>query len=300
MASITEGTLKQYSSCFKKYWVFCLNKREDPLVYNLQIYLDFLVDILNKGNSFSVINSYRSALNLLFSPSTIDEKIINRFLKGVSNIRPPKPKYSFTWNPDPVLKYLEALYPLDSLSLEDLTYKLVTLMALVSASRVQTLSMIKINNINVSLERIEIQITDRIKTTALGRNQPLLIFPYFRNKPQLCVASTIETYIKITEPHRKVKEQNLFLTIKKPFHAASSQTISHWIKKTLNQAGVDTSIFSAHSVRHASTSAAFRAGVSIEQIKNTAGWTPFSNTFFNYYNKPLKEPNDKFAKAIIK
>lgn len=257
------------------------------------------MDTLNKGNSFSVINSHRSALNLLFSPPSMDEKIINRFLKGVSNIRPPKPKYSFTWNPDPVLTYLEAWYPLQSLSLKNLTYKLVTLMALTSASRVQTLSLVKLDNINVTFEKIEIKIEDRIKTTAVGRNQPLLIFPYFRDRPQLCVAHTIETYIKITESYRNNGEQHLILTIRKPIHAASSQTISHWIKNTLNSAGVDTSVFSAHSVRHASTSAAFRAGVSIEQIRNTAGWTPFSTTFFNFYNKPLKEPNDRFAKAII-
>lgn len=257
------------------------------------------MEALNKGNSFSVINSHRSALNLLFSPPSRDEKIINRFLKGVSNLRPPKPKYNFTWNPDPVLTYLEAWYPLHSLTLKDLTFKLVTLMALTSASRVQTLSLVKLDNINITSEKIEIKIEDRVKTTAVGRNQPLLIFPYFRDRPQLCVAHTIETYMKITEPYHSNGEQNLILTIKKPIHAASSQTISHWIKSTLTSAGVDTSVFSAHSVRHASTSAAFRAGVSIEQIRNTAGWTPSSTTFFNFYNKPLKEPNDKLARALI-
>ncbi|XP_044748764.1 uncharacterized protein LOC123309628 [Coccinella septempunctata] len=265
---------------------------QDPLVYNLEHYLNFLTDVLNNGHSFSVINSYRSALNLIFSPmSSVDEKVIIRFLKGISNIRPPKPKYASTWDPDPILEQLGKWYPLETLSMENLTYKLVTLMALTSACRVQTLALIKIENIKVLREKIEIRIPDRVKTSARGRCQPLLIFPYFEKKPELCVASTIEFYIEKSSSQRK-GEQNLILTHKKP--------ISRWIKKTLHIGGVDISMFSAHSTRHSSTSAAFRAGVNIEQIKNTAGWTSSSHTFFKFYNRPVKDSSDTFAKAIVK
>ncbi|XP_044745753.1 uncharacterized protein LOC123307216 isoform X1 [Coccinella septempunctata] len=299
IASLTKSTMKQYSACFKKYWNFCLSKGQDPFVYKLQTYLEFLSEHLNQGNSFSVINSYRSALNLIFGPlETGDQKIITRFLKGVANVHPPRPKYSFTWNPDPVLEHLESLYPLENLTIELLVKKLVTLMALTSASRVQTLSVIKLENINIKPDKIEIKIPERIKTTAPGRYQPLLIFPFFNNNPKLCVASTIVAYINQTQLCRK-DVKNLILTLRKPIHAASSQTISRWIKKTLYDAGIDTSVYSAHSIRHASTSAAFRAGVNIEQIRNTAGWTPTSKTFFKFYNRPLKEPNDNFARAIM-
>nr|CAH7719004.1 unnamed protein product [Callosobruchus chinensis] len=124
--SISNGTLKQYATCFKKYWDFCKQKQHaDPLTYNLAIYLEFLSHTFEKNISYAVINSYRSALNLIFSPTEQDLKCINRFLKGVANIRPPKPKYSFTWNPDSVLLFLKTWYPLNSLSLEQLTYKLV-------------------------------------------------------------------------------------------------------------------------------------------------------------------------------
>ncbi|XP_030745181.1 uncharacterized protein LOC115890768 isoform X2 [Sitophilus oryzae] len=298
-ASISKGTLKQYTSCYKKFWQFCADSNRDPLVYKLETYLDFLSDALKEGLSFSVVNSYRSALNLIFSPiSNNDEKVINRFVKGVSNIRPPGPKYKITWDPDPLLKYLGTLYPLEALDLEYATYKLVTLMALTSASRVQTLSLIKVQNINISVDRVEIKIPDRVKTSAPGRFQPLLIFPFFKSKQELCVASTIADYIKRTKPIRNTEEK-LILTHKKPHRSASSQTISRWIKNTLNLGGVDTSIFSAHSVRHATTSAAYKAGVNIEIIKNTAGWTPASNTFFSFYNRPVEKPQDKFAKAII-
>nr|CAH7747729.1 unnamed protein product [Callosobruchus chinensis] len=297
--SISNGTLKQYATCFKKYWDFCKQKQHaDPLTYNLAIYLEFLSHTFEKNISYAVINSYRSALNLIFSPTEQDLKCINRFLKGVAKIRPPKPKYSFTWNPDSVLLFLKTWYPLNSLSLEQLTYKLVFLMAISSASRIQTLTKIKLSDISKTEGKIEIRISEKIKTSAPNKIQPLLIFPYFREAPELCVAQTIEAYLEKTSKHRNNYEY-LILTHKKPFHPATSQTISRWLKITLNLGGIDTEIFSGYSTRHAATSAASRKGVNVDLIRHTAGWTPSSNTFFKFYNRPLIEPRDEFAKTVL-
>ncbi|KAJ8909905.1 hypothetical protein NQ315_005640 [Exocentrus adspersus] len=297
--SLTEGTLNQYEGCFRKYWSFCHQKQhQDPFVYNLAIYLEFLEQMFDNGLSYSVINTYRSAMNLIFAPSEEDRKNINRFLKGVAKMRPPHPKYKFTWNPDPVLSFVKNWYPLNRLNIENLTYKLVFLMAITSASRTQTLSKIKITDI-IKLERkIEIRVTERIKTSASNKFQPLLIFPYFREAPELCVAHTIETYLERTSQYRKDHEY-LILTHKKPIHPATSQTISRWLKRVLKLGGVDTTVFSSHSIRHASTSAASRKGINIDIIRDTAGWTPASNTFFEFYNRPLSEPREKFAETIL-
>ncbi|KAH0818718.1 hypothetical protein GEV33_004073 [Tenebrio molitor] len=50
------------------------------------------------------------------------------------------------------------------------------------------------------------------------------------------------------------EEDFLFLTTTKPHSAASKQTISRWVKDTLQMAGVDVAQFKPHSTRHASTS----------------------------------------------
>ncbi|KYB24806.1 hypothetical protein TcasGA2_TC032277 [Tribolium castaneum] len=63
-------------------------------------------------------------------------------------------------------------------------------------------------------------------------------------------------------------------------------------------AGINTSIFSAHSTRHASSSAALRKGISLDVIHKTAGWSEKSQTFAKTYNLPLAAEND-FAKAIM-
>jgi len=52
---------------------------------------------------------------------------VNRFFKGVQNLRPGASKYDFTWNPNTVLNHL--MHPNDSLSLKLLYFKLVTRLA---------------------------------------------------------------------------------------------------------------------------------------------------------------------------
>ena len=50
------------------------------------------------------------------------------------------------------------------------------------------------------------------------------------------------------------------------------ETISRWLKSTLELCNIDTTIFKAHSDRAAAASAAKQANVPIEEILNKAHW----------------------------
>lgn len=65
------------------------------------------------------------------------------------------------------------------------------------------------------------------------------------------------------------KQDFLFFTVKPHHKAATTQTLSRWLKSTLKESGINTDLFSSHSCRHA-TSAARRAGISIDVIRKTA------------------------------
>lgn len=54
----------------------------------------------------------------------------------------------------------------------------------------------------------------------------------------------------------------------KPYAAVEVQTLARWKSATLKKRGVSTDIFTPHSTRHASTSAAFKRGVSIDIINH--------------------------------
>nr|CAH7748227.1 unnamed protein product [Callosobruchus chinensis] len=96
---------------------------------------------------------------------------------------------------------------------------LAMLMALTSAHRLQSFSLIKIQNILVKSKPVEIRIPDKMKTSGKSKSQPILHFPFFIEKPQLCVSSTICHYLEVTKTLRS-SENTLILTIKKPHRAA--------------------------------------------------------------------------------
>lgn len=222
---------------------------------------------------------------------------MKRFFKGIFKLRPARPKYVRTWNVDTVLDFMAKLFPLENLTFQQLSEKLIMLLALTTAHRVQTFSLIKLGNIYFTSNSVEISISELIKTSAPGRHQPLLVLPFFKEKPELCAANTLQFYITFTKTLRET--QTLFLALKKPHRAVTSQTLSRWIKNTLQKSGIDVSTFTAHSTRHASTSAAFSRGVNLDQIRQTAGWTKKSQIFARFYNRPITTDSHRFAYSVL-
>lgn len=249
--------------------------------------------------SYSTLNVYRAAISLIMNNRLGEIPEISRFFKGVANEKPQKAKYSETWDPDKVLTFISDWFPNDTLTLERLTKKLVTLLALITAQRVQTLSKIQLDNIHQSENEIKIKITDKIKTSSRLREQPLLKIPFFTDRVSICPAKTLLDYIQKTASLRSENENNLLITYKRPYHTATTQSISRWIKDVLCESGIDTTIFTAHSTRHASTSAAARTGINIETIRKAAGWSKNSSVFAQFYNRPLNN-QDVFASYVTR
>ncbi|KAL7297191.1 hypothetical protein TKK_0009598 [Trichogramma kaykai] len=296
-ASITKSSLRQYEGAWKRWFEFCDRKKLETTSINILEAQQFLAEQFNNGASAGTINSYRSALAFIFGEEVAHETSIKRLCKGASKLRPPQPKYDCTWDPKIVLNLFESWPQNEELSLENLTLKLATLLALTTGHRIQTLSLIDILNITKSDNGLTIKIPAPIKTSAVGRKQPALHLPFYVNE-KICVARALEHYMARTQEIR-VKETSLFLSFKKPHRAVNPQSISRWIKKTLNLSGIDTEIFSAYSTRHASTSAAKRLGVSLDVIKSTAGWTENSRTFAKFYDLPIAANKNEFAIAIL-
>lgn len=297
IASVAESTMKQYLGPIKDWCIYCAAKNLNVYVFRDVDLVDFLMEKYNAGCSYGSLNSTRSAISFIAERNLSTSETLNRFFKGVYKCRPAKPKYDRIWDPSLVLDYLSKLFPLSSLKMSVLTEKVVTLLALGTGHRIQTLSFIKISNIKKVTDGLEIEIPDLIKTSKAGAYQPLLRLPYFSEKPELCLANTVLEYVKLTKSVRGSCD-NLIITCKKPYNAASTQTISRWIKSVLSRCGVGEE-YSAYSTRHASTSLAYKKGVNIQIIKSTAGWSKSSEVFTKFYNRPIASPADVFAKSVI-
>jgi len=302
VSSLSSSSIKQYDTHIRKWWSYCQRQKLELFTNAINMVIAFLQEMLNNGASYGSLNSARSALSLILPRSggtTVGENpSVKRFLRGAFKLRPTKRKYSMTWNPTPVLNYLGSLMPNESLPLKDMTLKLVGLLSLATAQRLQTLCAIKLPNIKVDSKGVSIIITDVLKTTKPGNPNPVLSLPFLSCKPELCVASLLVCYIKRTETLRTNDSQNALISYAKPFSAVSTQTLSRWLKTVLKQGGIDTSVFTAHSTRHASTSAAARNGCSVEQIRGAAGWTASSSVFEKHYHRPLIE-NTSFAESVL-
>ncbi|XP_063821172.1 uncharacterized protein LOC135071310 [Ostrinia nubilalis] len=297
LASLADSTMKQYNVTLKLWWQYCSEQDINLFAPSHTSVLSFLSTQFSNGCSYSSLNSHRSALSLLLGNSFTSNDDVKRLLKGAYRLKPATPKYSGTWDPQLVLNFVSRWHPNAELSLEKITKKLVVLLAICTAHRVQTLSLIKLENISFSEQGAKIFITDLIKTSAPGRQQPILKLPYFAENISICPATALRDYIFVTKNKRPASTGRLLLTFKAPHKAATTQSISRWIKQVLSDSGVDTTVFSGHSTRHAATSAAHSRGVSMDTIRKTAGWTSSSNTFARFYNREILE-EESFATSV--
>lgn len=147
MASLAANSFKQYDVALRKWFMYCKHNCVNMFEASIPTVLHFLSESYHNGSQYGTLNSYRSALALILGPYMSKDDRISRFLKGVYRLRPPKPKYNITWDTSLVLNYLATKYPNEQLALEVLTKKCVTLLALTTAHRVQTLSKIQVVNL---------------------------------------------------------------------------------------------------------------------------------------------------------
>ena len=211
------------------------------------------------------------------------------------NLRPALPKYGVSWDPEILLAYLRKLSPVKRLTLKNLTRKAVALLWLLSGQRGQSVHAIDKRNLTVTEHVVKIRFGDLLKSSRPGYQQSEITLKAYAPDRRLCIVTVLQEYLKRTKPKRG-EEQQLFISFQAPFGAVSKETIARWVRGVMQEAGLDISIFSPHSLRGASTSAASRAKVPIQTILQTAGWARQS-TFAKYYKKPVKR--DDFSTAVI-
>ena len=302
LTSWRDSSHKNYNSLFHKWEHWCESRDRSP-VHGPVSDVNFLAELFHEGYSYSSLNSYRSAI------SSAHEKIdgylvgqhplVTRTLKGAFNKCPPKPHYSSTWKVSQVTQWLQDQKN-DAIPLLTLSMKTVTLLALVRPCRSADLANLDCSSLCTRPEGTEIASCGLAKQSRPGKPLKTFFFPSFPPDENICPTQTLKVYCNRTAtlhppPDGKGPTRS-FITTVKPDKPATSATIARWIKTVLSRASIDTSIFKAHSVRSASSSAAAE-GVSVTEIMEAADWS--SRTIFEkYYYKPKKETT--YGTAVLK
>ena len=90
--------------------------------------------MFDKGNAYSTINSAKCAVATIahISPynSLNKHPLIKKYMTGVFNLRPPKPKLSFMWDMDILFRYFDQQRDNNSLSDKLLSQSLLILLLL--------------------------------------------------------------------------------------------------------------------------------------------------------------------------
>lgn len=242
--------------------------------------------LFHKGLGYSAVNTARSAVSAVIKTKNhktvgAHPKIV-RFMKGVFELRTPKPKYNHTWDVNDLLAYFRTSSDNINLSLKELTRKLCALLLISTAQRVQTLFTLRVSDIHFKENSCTLIISEKLKHTRSGYQQKPMCFSNYSDE-KVCVVSCLKEYIDRTKDLRGQTDQ-LILCHQKPFGAASKDSIARWLTEVLSNANIQG--FAPHSFRGAASSAMLINGKSIQDIMDSAGWSN-AQTFKRFYNKPI-------------
>ena len=297
------GTKKQYDVYLRNWNLFASRGGVDPIQPPVSKVLDFLTELYDCGLGYSALNTARCALStiitLLDRTMTIgSHPLIQRFIKAAFQTRPAFPRYQTTWDTSVVLNFLKEWHPVNTLSLQHLTFKLVMLCALTTGQMCQSFHFMSLSSMQKSESSYTFVIDHLVKSSAPGQPQPVLVLPQFPADSRFCVVTTLEEYLRRTAPLRGNADR-LFISYISPYKSVRTDTIGRWIKTVMALAGIDVSKFKAHSTRMASSSKAKACHVPTSSIMKAASWR-IADVFSMFYNKPVAVECTSFGEAILR
>lgn len=265
---------------------------------DLKSLTDYLSFLHASGKAYSSINIQRSMLSTTLGP--IDgfpigqHPVIIKLLKGCYNRRPPAPRYSSTWDPNDVIRFIASMDENASLTIPILVGKLVTLFALASLLRVSELASITFSSVSFVGSSVRFALSKPRKAQRSGALQSFSLAAC--PDSSACPVSALRSYISRTEINRpQGQDGRLFISLISPYGAVTGNTIARWIKSFLKLAGIDTSVFSAHSTRGAASSLAIAKGLSVDTVLQAGHWSSHS-TFSRFYNR---QTNPTFSASVL-
>ena len=298
LTSWSQSTEKRYQGPWRAWSIWCSSRGLCPFSAPVADVLTFLTEtVTNKSLEYRTLAVYKSAISQGHLPvgqtKLGDLPVVSRFMKGIFRMKSPTPRLSSTWDVKHLLDFLATLDPPAGLTLKMLSLKLAALLALTSSARAHELIKLDLDFVSIKGDSWEFSLAEHTKVSRPGHPARKIYLPAFPDNPKICVVKTLQEYRSRTENRRQ--SSRLLISFVRPFKPISSQTMSRWLRKIMQLAGIACH-FTGHSTRSASTSAAARAGVPLDTILVAADWSS-SESFKRFY---LRSPDKgEFARAVL-
>ena len=256
--------------------------------------------LFNLGRKSGYLNIVRSSISFFTQHSSLklgSDIVVGRLFRYFYKERPKFPRFIVTWDVGVMLKFLARWHPIASLSMQQLTLKCVSLLALTSSDRAQTLHLLDVERVHISSQGLEFEVASLLKTRRGAPKKglpPKVVKCVAWDAPELNVAEYIEAYMRKTLKFRikavrlgRDKPTQLFLS-HRTGKEVQRATISRWIRQVMSLSGIDISTFKPGSTRGASSSMAARQGATPFQIMSHGDWSNLG-TYERFYRRELHD-----------
>ena len=140
------------------------------------------------------------------------------------------------------------------MDLKTLTLKVVSLVSLRIARHAQTLVALNLDDMRVFDDKF-FSVRNLLKSIKPRKSFQVTIDHFV--KEEVCAMRTLLYYVdRIKNLH---KSRQLLISYVS-YKSVSIKTVARWLKEVLENSGIDTSVFKAHSFRGTAASAAFSRG----------------------------------------
>ncbi|XP_060539702.1 uncharacterized protein LOC132710196 [Pantherophis guttatus] len=313
LASRRPSTNRIYNSTWASFASWCQRDRIHPFSASILDVLRFLLKGFDAGLSPNTLRRQAAAISTVLtcssSSSISRHPVVQQFLRGATNLRPP-PVHCFpTWDLNKVLSALTTspFEPLRDVSLHFLSFKVSFLVAITSARRISELAALSSRKDLCIFHHNRVVWLDPSfipKINSPFHRTQELVLPNFCPSPQhhleqswhtLDVRRALKIYLRRTSSFRKTEA--LFVSYQPASIGAkaSAPMLGHWIHATISTAYQRQSLpvphhITAHSTRSAATSVAWATQATLEEVCRAAAWMSIS-PFIRHYRV------DSFASA---
>ena len=123
--------------------------------------------------------------------SVLNAPVIQKFMKEMFRLGPPKTKYHALWDVQILLEFLENISLYNDMNLSRNPAFLVTVL---SSSRVNTISKLKITKMYLTDDECNFIFDELLKYSRPSHQEKPLVFPAFPENPKLCSVTILKQH----------------------------------------------------------------------------------------------------------
>lgn len=287
-----DSSLKTYNHAWRKWLKWCSeNNINTPYKPEGSQLARFLIDLYQKQNlAYSTILVYKSAISTMCNPDFSERLsshiLVKKALTSISNQRPKPIAKAPIWDVDELTKWLLKNNP-DRDNLYQCSKRSAILLLLCSGRRVHDLTLLAVDEDHCTILEDTIVFWPKFgsKTDKSDVRQSGWRLTCNADQPAIDPVYWVKRVIELSASRRsQCKSDHLFITACGAPKPASRAVIAGWVKRLLEEAGIQAS---PGSTRSAVASKSWVSNCPLDDILARGNWRS-QDTFKRYYCREIK------------